>query len=568
MREQIKFLFIHPSHFLLCIKNMLIDFKVAKNFICKNLALDIKDFLIISILTTLATLSTLPLPFLSKDIIDASIAAEKSQQIPLLLLIASAALLFERIISYYHGVVIYRIYRELLKRNRENILENFLKSAYNSNLGGKVITLANEIYQNTEIALSIFFDKLTNVFENILIVIFCFVALLMLDKFIAIGILFFIPFFILSSYYLAKEIRESTEIFYKNMAQEKTFFQSCMENQIFIKLTNIFYPTSIAENKFNRTIFAANNMMHYRSLSFAVVGGITSFFPLLLLAYNVFRIQQGTLSIGSFFATLTIATMMLHNTKQLIIYLQETHPGFAAIKKLNGYYKMEIENVNNKIVYSKFKNIDTIFIKNLEYKFPHSNSQIKNINFQWNRGKIIGLKGKSGGGKTTLSLILNGIIKQTKGSIQFDNVTITPLELQALSILVQQEPLFFDDTVLGNICLGHKKISKEEVSQLLQRFLWEGAQTGIKNRLNEYISEAGKNLSGGEKRRLAIARTLLVENKLLLIFDEPTTGLDSASANAVMAEIKNSANDKFILVISHDDRFDDIYSEIIYLNKD
>ncbi|WP_186643644.1 ABC transporter ATP-binding protein [Fluviispira vulneris] len=291
-------------------------------------------------------------------------------------------MLFERIISYYHGIVIYKIYRNLLKINRKKILVNYLKSVYNTNLAGKVITLTHEIYQNTEIALSIFFDKLINVFENILIVIFCFIALLILDKFIAIAIIFFIPFFILSSYFLAKEIRESTKIFYEDAAKEKTFFQSCMENQIFIKLTNIIYPTSLAINKFEKTIDSANNMMHYRSLSFAVVGGLTSFFPLLLLAYNIFRIQQGTLSIGSFFAILTFATMMLQNTKQLIIYLQETHPGFAAIKKLNSYFNMDLEIANNKVIFNKFKTVNSIEIKNLDYKFPHSNSYFQNINFQ------------------------------------------------------------------------------------------------------------------------------------------------------------------------------------------
>ncbi|WP_186645371.1 ATP-binding cassette domain-containing protein [Fluviispira vulneris] len=178
---------------------------------------------------------------------------------------------------------------------------------------------------------------------------------------------------------------------------------------------------------------------------------------------------------------------------------------------------------------------------------------------------MLGLKGISGSGKTTLSLILNGIIQQTSGSIGCDNKIITPLELQALSIQVQQEPLFFDDSIIDNICLGNKNTDKEAVSQLLQRFLWEGAQVGKKNRLNEYISEAGKNLSGGEKRRLAIARTLFVENKHLFIFDEPTAGLDNDSASAVMTEIKNIADDKFIIVISHDERFDDLFDEIIFI---
>jgi ATP-binding cassette subfamily B protein len=168
-------------------------------------------------------------------------------------------------------------------------------------------------------------------------------------------------------------------------------------------------------------------------------------------------------------------------------------------------------------------------------------------------GKTVAVVGPSGSGKSTLARLLFRFYDVQQGAIRIDGHELRQLTQdsvrQAIGI-VPQDTVLFNDTVYYNIAYGNTQASRAQV---------EEAATSA--RIHEFISstplgydtmvgERGLKLSGGEKQRVAIARTLL-KNPSILIFDEATSALDSSNERAIQAELREAAQNKTTLVIAH-----------------
>jgi ATP-binding cassette, subfamily B, heavy metal transporter len=185
---------------------------------------------------------------------------------------------------------------------------------------------------------------------------------------------------------------------------------------------------------------------------------------------------------------------------------------------------------------------------------PTAGRQIlHDVSFDIPAGKTVAVVGPSGSGKSTLARLLYRFYDVQSGSIRIagqDIRSVTQTSVRRAIGIVPQDTVLFNDTVEYNIAYGKPGSNHAEVEAAAQAARIHGFISATPKGYATMVGERGLKLSGGEKQRVAIARTLL-KNPPILIFDEATSALDSANERAIQAELQSVANGKTTLVIAH-----------------
>ncbi len=198
-------------------------------------------------------------------------------------------------------------------------------------------------------------------------------------------------------------------------------------------------------------------------------------------------------------------------------------------------------------------------VKNLSYTYDKgtsfSHDAINNISFSVNSGEIIGIIGHTGSGKSTLVSHLNGLIKTEKGRIFVDGDDIweDPKNIRKFRFsvgLVFQYPEYqlFEDTVYKDIAFGPVNMGLDE-TEIKKRVLYSAKLVGL---TDELLQKSPFDLSGGEKRRAAIAGVMAMQPKVLVL-DEPTAGLDPVGRKLILSRIKEyrDQTNSAVIIVSH-----------------
>ncbi|MBQ2825340.1 MAG: energy-coupling factor transporter ATPase [Clostridia bacterium] len=186
---------------------------------------------------------------------------------------------------------------------------------------------------------------------------------------------------------------------------------------------------------------------------------------------------------------------------------------------------------------------------------PFEKKAVNNVNIEINKGEVIGIIGHTGSGKSSLVQMLNGLFKPTEGTVYFKNIDIfkNPKELRNFRFnigLVFQYPenQLFEETVAKDIAFGPRNmgLSNEEIEAKVKK---AAHFAGLRE---ELLDRSPFDLSGGEKRRAAIAGVIAMEPEVLIL-DEPTAGLDPVGKDVLLSQIeayhKESGNT--VLLVSH-----------------
>jgi len=175
------------------------------------------------------------------------------------------------------------------------------------------------------------------------------------------------------------------------------------------------------------------------------------------------------------------------------------------------------------------------------------------VSFEIPAGKKVAVVGPSGSGKSTLARLLYRFYDVDSGSVSIDGQDIravTQASLRRAIGIVPQDTVLFNDTVAYNIGYGRPEATQAEVEAAARSAHIHAFIAATPKGYDTMVGERGLKLSGGEKQRVAIARTLL-KNPPILIFDEATSALDSHNERAIQAELEAAAQDKTVLVIAH-----------------
>ena len=194
-----------------------------------------------------------------------------------------------------------------------------------------------------------------------------------------------------------------------------------------------------------------------------------------------------------------------------------------------------------------------IRFENVYFAYEPSRPILHGISFTVPAGKTVAVVGPSGAGKSTLARLLFRFYDVQSGSIAIagqDIKTVTQSSVRQAIGIVPQDTVLFNDTVAYNIAYGRPGATQAEVEEAAKSARIHDFIRATPKGYGTMVGERGLKLSGGEKQRVAIARTLL-KNPPILIFDEATSALDSANERAIQAELQSVAQNKTTLVIAH-----------------
>jgi ATP-binding cassette subfamily B protein len=194
-----------------------------------------------------------------------------------------------------------------------------------------------------------------------------------------------------------------------------------------------------------------------------------------------------------------------------------------------------------------------IAFDNVDFSYDLKRQILHGVSFSVPAGKTVAVVGSSGAGKSTLSRLLFRFYDVQGGAIRIDGQDIrhvTQASVRAALGIVPQDTVLFNDTIRYNIAYGRPGATDAEIEDAARRAHVLEFIERLPDKWESMVGERGLKLSGGEKQRVAIARTLL-KNPAILIFDEATSALDSATEKNIQAELKEIAKDRTALVIAH-----------------
>jgi len=195
----------------------------------------------------------------------------------------------------------------------------------------------------------------------------------------------------------------------------------------------------------------------------------------------------------------------------------------------------------------------TIRFSHVDFSYEQNRQILFDVSFDIPAGQNIAVVGHSGSGKSTLARLLFRFYDVQSGCILINDQdirTVTQQSLRAAMGIVPQDTVLFNDSIYYNIAYGRPDAAQEEVFAAARAAHIHDFIESLPEKYATIVGERGLKLSGGEKQRVAIARTIL-KNPVILIFDEATSALDSNSEKRIQAELKRIARNRTTLTIAH-----------------
>lgn len=307
------------------------------------------------------------------------------------------------------------------------------------------------------------------------------------------------------------------------------------------------------ENYLGNYVKSSFNLSNLSNVASGFATCLQKMMTLSILYFGVGEVIKGNLSVGQLIAFQMFAGQFSSPVMRLVSLWNEFQQALLSVDRLGDILNTPTEQITNKPI--TLNNIQgDIKFDNVSFKYtPSSNLVLKNINLHITPNKSIGIVGRSGSGKSTITKLIERLYLQNEGAIYIDGIDIrhlNPYILRQNIGVVLQESYLFSGSIKDNISFASPGASMEDIIRVSQI---AGANEFIATLDKGYdtaVGERGSSLSGGQKQRIAIARAL-INNPRILIFDEATSALDYESESIITQNLSQIKQNKTFIIIAH-----------------
>ncbi len=280
---------------------------------------------------------------------------------------------------------------------------------------------------------------------------------------------------------------------------------------------------------------------------------IISVAMVLLMWLAAERVQDRTMTIGDF-VLINAFMVQLFMPLNFLGWVYREIKGWSANIE-NMFALMKVKPKLDNLTDSPDVEITRGIVRFDEVSFGYNDNRpiLRKISFSMMPGQQTAIVGASGVGKSTLIKLLFRFYDPDSGKVLIDNQDIKEINIGSLRRIVgivPQDAVLFNDTILENIRYGCPKASDEEIFEAIERAHLTDFIATLPGGLETIVGERGLKLSGGEKQRVTIARTIL-KNPTIIIFDEATSSLDSKSESMISAALRDISKNRTCIVIAH-----------------
>jgi len=284
------------------------------------------------------------------------------------------------------------------------------------------------------------------------------------------------------------------------------------------------------------------------------IGTLSSIGMLIILWITVRKSIAGAISTGDLVMVISFITSFYFEFFELLYTIRRIAEHYTDLERYFSVLDNEIliKNPTNPV---QVKDIQgKVTFQEVSFSYPDGDENIlENISFDIKPGESVAFVGRSGVGKTTIMKLLLRFYDVNKGRVLIDGINVRQFnkkQLRSFIGVVPQEPLMFDNTIGFNVAYGNPKATDRDVREATKKANLLDFIQGLPKKFKTRVGERGIKLSAGQKQRLAIARMIL-SNPKIIIFDEATSNLDSESEALIQDALWEIARTTTVLIIAH-----------------
>ena len=364
----------------------------------------------------------------------------------------------------------------------------------------------------------------------------------------------FLPFvgFIIGS--IVKKLRHPASLSQQRMGDLVSVLDESLGG---IKIVKTYTATEYIKEKFHSLNQNLSDTLLWMARRQQLASPMSEFLGItavaIILVFGGTLVMKGSLSGAGFIAFIAAFSQITRPVRAFIDQFANINQGVAAGERIFAVLddKNEITDAVDAKEFEGFN--DKIEFRDVRFSYDESREIIHGVSFEVRKGETVALVGPSGGGKSTLSELMERFYDTDSGDILIDGVSIRDYKQESLRSamsLVSQETVLFNDTIKNNIALGRTDATDEEIVAACKianahNFIVESPEG-----YNTNIGDRGAKLSGGQRQRLSIARAVL-KNPEFLILDEATSALDTESEKLVQDALTKLLKGRTSVVIAH-----------------
>lgn len=389
------------------------------------------------------------------------------------------------------------------------------------------------------------------VIANILIPIVLVVIIFILDWRIGIANLLTVPLGFLFSMLMMRDYEKKSK---RYQDASKAMNTTMVEYVNGIKVIKAFNKSASSFGKFKETVNENKRAMldWYLSVCFSMTAGMETIpaTMIFVLPTSLYLFMKGSIEIG----VLVMCILLSYASYKPLIKAMSHMETIANIKVILGEIKtvMEIPDLERGTEIKSVGSHDLEF-KNVTFAYDGSNDVLNGISFKAAENQLTAIVGDSGGGKSTIAKLIVGFWNVGSGEILIgkNNINDMPLKQNMeLVTYVSQENFLFNKTVLENLKMAKEDATMDEIQKACEKASCHDFIMSLPNGYETVVGEGGANLSGGEKQRIAIARSFL-KNSPIVLLDEATAYSDPDNEAVIQESIGNLIKNKTVIMIAH-----------------
>ena len=299
----------------------------------------------------------------------------------------------------------------------------------------------------------------------------------------------------------------------------------------------------------NQFIFLREKAESNKNLLSSFLALTSTFTTIAIIGWGAVLAVDGQISVGALIGANILAARAMLPSIKFVQTLEPIKKAENSLKEIEAILKFPNEKFKGSII-ENFRG--RISIKDLFFQYPNTKNPVfESLSCEANAGDIVVIKGANGTGKSTLIKLIAGILEFNRGQIFYDDLEINQLSLDWIRgniTYLPQEPKFVDGRMLENM-VGGKEINQNFLREVIKRSDLENFINAHPEGINMNLEDRGENLPLGIRKRIALARSMMVNGKLFL-FDEPTGNLDEKGRNCIYSLIQEARKSKLTMFVA------------------